>query len=41
LVKAFPHRQPGTGLEIRRIINIDEMPVPDEAKAKAKALRCV
>jgi hypothetical protein len=41
LVKGFPVRQPGTGLEIRRIINIDDLPLPDEVKAKSKELRCV
>jgi len=41
LVKGFPLRQSGTGLEIRRIINIDDLPLPDEVKAKSKELRCV
>jgi hypothetical protein len=41
LVKGFPHRQPGTGLEIRRIINIDDLPLPEEVKAKSRELRYV
>jgi len=39
LVKSFPARQPGSGMEIRRIINIDDLPLPDEVKAKSKELR--
>jgi len=39
LVKAFPTRQPGSGMEIRRILSIDDLPLPDEIKAKSKELR--
>jgi len=39
IVKGFPHHQPGSGLEIRRIINISELPLPEEILSKQKALR--
>lgn len=41
IVKGFPHHQPGSGLEIRRIINISELPLPEEILSKQKALRFV
>jgi hypothetical protein len=41
LVKGFPNRQPGAVVEIRRIIDLNEMPMPDDVKAKAKGIRCV
>lgn len=39
LVKSFPNKPEASGVEIRRIVNINDMPVPDEVKAKAKHLR--
>jgi len=39
LVKASPAKMPNTGMEIRRVVDLDELPIPDEHKAKAKALR--
>ncbi|KAF2671950.1 hypothetical protein BT63DRAFT_437859 [Microthyrium microscopicum] len=39
LVKDFPSGFPSTTVEIRRVIDINDIPAPDAVKAKAKALR--
>jgi hypothetical protein len=39
LVKAFPLKQPGQGVEIRKIVDVDASPLPADVKAKAKQLR--
>jgi hypothetical protein len=41
LVKGFPHAMPGNTVEIRRVVDINDLPLPDEVKAKAKQLRYV
>jgi hypothetical protein len=38
LVKSGPMRK-GNGLEIRQIINAEDFPIPEEAKAKGRELR--
>jgi hypothetical protein len=39
LVKTFPYKMPGSSVEIRRIVEFKDLPIPDEGKAKAKELR--
>jgi hypothetical protein len=41
LVKTFPYKMPGSGVEVRRIVEFKDLPIPDEGKAKAKELRWV
>ena len=39
LVKSFPYKVTGRGIEIRRIVDLNDLPIPDAAKAKAKEIR--
>ena len=39
LVKAFPYKAPNSRIEVRRIVDLNDSPMPEQAKAKAKELR--
>jgi hypothetical protein len=39
LIKAFPYKAPNSRIEVRRIMDLNDSPMPEQAKAKAKELR--
>lgn len=42
LIKAGPtNPQHGGGLEIRQIVDVEDMPIPEEAKAKGRAMKAL